>query len=244
MKTIKIAHLYYDIMNLYGENGNIRYLVKKLEEQDLKPVVYFLSLEDDIDFNEYDFYFIGSGSDSNKRLVLKHLLEKRENIKKAYEANKFFLITGNALDLFGKSIKLPDEVEGTNALNFFDYIVTEEEFRTVGEQYMKCPLIEEKVVGFQNRCSVMTKNKNYLFEVIKGSGSNPSCQTEGIHAKNFYGTYTFGPLLVRNPYFTDYLIKEICNANDVEYKKPSMTDASYKAYHELLKNFYSEKSSE
>ena len=35
MKTFKIAHLYYDLMNLYGENGNIRYLKNRLEEQDI-----------------------------------------------------------------------------------------------------------------------------------------------------------------------------------------------------------------
>ena len=45
MKTIKIAHLYYDIMNLYGENGNVRFLKSKLEEQDIKVDIYFLSLD-------------------------------------------------------------------------------------------------------------------------------------------------------------------------------------------------------
>ena len=47
MKTIKIAHLYYDLMNLYGENGNIRFLKKKLEDEGLfdeshkKPIPRF-----------------------------------------------------------------------------------------------------------------------------------------------------------------------------------------------------------
>ena len=51
MKTFKIAHLYYDLMNLYGENGNIRYLKNRLEEQGIKVEVSFLSKDDKIDFN-------------------------------------------------------------------------------------------------------------------------------------------------------------------------------------------------
>ena len=62
MKTIKIAHLYYDLMNLYGENGNVRYLKKKLEDQDVEVKVYFLSVDDEIDFSKYDIYYIGTGS--------------------------------------------------------------------------------------------------------------------------------------------------------------------------------------
>ena len=53
MKKFKIAHLYYDLMNLYGENGNIRYLVKCLEEQGIEVEVHFLSMEEKIDFKKY-----------------------------------------------------------------------------------------------------------------------------------------------------------------------------------------------
>ena len=75
MKTFKIAHLYYDLMNLYGENGNIRYLKNRLEEQDINVEVSFLSIEDEIDFNKYDMYYIGSGSEENQLLVLNDLLK-------------------------------------------------------------------------------------------------------------------------------------------------------------------------
>ena len=54
MKKIKIAHLYYDLMNLYGENGNIRYLTNELEKQNIKTEIHFLSLEDNINFNDYE----------------------------------------------------------------------------------------------------------------------------------------------------------------------------------------------
>ena len=82
MKTIKIAHLYYDLMNLYGENGNVRFLKYKLEEQDIKTEIHFLSIDDKIDFNKYDFYYIGTGSRENQELVLEDTIRTTKNLSK------------------------------------------------------------------------------------------------------------------------------------------------------------------
>jgi len=237
MKTIKIAHLYYDIMNLYGENGNVRFLKRKLEEIDIKTEVHFLSIEDEINFSKYDFFYIGSGTDNNKEIVLHNILKYKNDIKKAIKNKKFFLITGNAIDLFGKTIQKTDNTI-VDALNIFDYIATNEDFRIIEDQYYSCNLIKEKIIGFQNRSSVITPIKNNLFTVINGTGYEPNNKTEGIHYNNFYGTYLLGPLLVRNPYFTDYLVKEICKYADIKYKTSNKEDLSYKAYHEFINNFY------
>lgn len=237
METIKIAHLYYDIMNLYGENGNIRFLKKKFEDQGINAEVYFLSMEDEIDFSKYDFYYIGSGTDNNKKIVLDNLKKYRNNIKDAIYSNKYFLITGNAIDMFGKTINTVDSKE-IEALDIFNYITTEEEFRIIDDQYFQCNLIDEKIIGFQNRASVMSKYSNNLFTVIKGVGSAPNIDTEGILYNNFYGTYLVGPLLVRNPFFTDYIVEKMCKERNFKYIKPNCDDYSYKAYFEFINNFY------
>ena len=57
---IKLLHLYYDILNIYGENGNMRALVKVLEYQGLKVNVDFKTIDDEINFNDYDFIYVGS----------------------------------------------------------------------------------------------------------------------------------------------------------------------------------------
>lgn len=237
METIKIAHLYYDIMNLYGENGNIRFLKKKFEDQGINTEVYFLSMEDEIDFSKYDFYYIGSGTDNNKKIVLDNFKKYRNNIKDAIYSNKYFLITGNAIDMFGKTINTVDGKE-IEALDIFNYITTEEEFRIIDDQYFQSDLIDEKIIGFQNRASVMSKYSNNLFTVIKGVGSAPNIDTEGILYNNFYGTYLVGPLLVRNPFFTDYIVEKMCKERNFKYTKPNCDDYSYKAYFEFINNFY------
>lgn len=237
METIKIAHLYYDIMNLYGENGNVRFLKKKFEDQSVKVEVYFLSMEDEIDFNKYDFYYLGAGTDNNKKIVLNNLMKYRNSIKDAIYSNKFFLVTGNAIDMFGKTINIVDGNE-IEALDIFNYIATEEEFRIIEDQYYETDLIDEKIIGFQNRSSVMSKYSNNLFNVVKGTGSAPNVNTEGVLYNNFYGTYLVGPILVRNPYFTDYLVEKVCKEKNIKYTKPNYDDFSYKAYFEFINNFY------
>ena len=97
MKTFKIAHLYYDLMNLYGENGNVRYLAKKIEEQDIKVKVDYLSLGDEIDFSDYDLFYMGMGSEENQLLVIDHILKYKDQVKEAIDSNKFFIVTGNSI---------------------------------------------------------------------------------------------------------------------------------------------------
>ena len=133
METIKIAHLYYDLMNLYGEHGNILALTKHLEAHHVKTIVHYLSIEDSIDFDKYDFFYIGSGSTPSYELVRKNILKYEKEIKKAIMQKKFFLITGNAIDLFGRSYNTLDEKE-KKTLDILNYETFETEERIVGEQ--------------------------------------------------------------------------------------------------------------
>ena len=82
---INILHLYYDLLNLYGENGNIKALKKHLEEQNIKVNIEFLTLNDKIDFKKYDFVYIGSGTEKNLNLALKDLIKYKKSIKEYIE---------------------------------------------------------------------------------------------------------------------------------------------------------------
>ncbi len=239
METIRIAHLYYDLMNLYGENGNLRVLIHHLEKQNLKVITHFLTLDDEIDFQKYDFFYIGCGNEESFQLALKDLFKYKNEIKKSIQQNKFFLVTGNALNLFGKYyIKLNGkEIE---CLDILDLDSEEIDFRIVGEQVFKFSSLKNVIIGFQNRNSVLHNvNVPHLFEVKNGSGYLPKSNFEGIHTNHFYGTYLLGPILPRNPHFTEYLVKEIMTMMNLPYKKT--TDKfETKAYQEYIKNMVKE----
>lgn len=245
---IKIAHLYYDLMNLYGENANIRALKKAFERQNVDVEVHFLTINDKIDFNKYDIFYIGSGIEKYQLLVLEDLKKYKDNIKKSIDDNKYFFITGNSIELFGKYI-IDFNKKKVNALNIFNYYTKvmdienytkEIKFRITGEALLKTNLIDELIIGFQNRCGTIYDIETPMFEIVKGCGNYPGDQKEGFIYKNFYATYTLGPLFMRNPYLTDYFIKKILEEKNIPYKRIDNT-SEIDAYNEYLNNFVNEK---
>ena len=203
---MKIAYLYYDFLNLYGESGNIKIISNILKYNKIKHEILYLSLDDKLEFDKYDLVYIGSGTEDNLLIALKHLSKYKNDIKKYIEDNKFMLVTGNSVDMFGKKI------EDTKALNIFDYEVKKEK-RKMDEVY------HNKILGFIN-------NNSYNSEYS---------DTDIIRYHNFYGTYTLGPILVRNP----NLVKQFLN--DLTDKKLKYDlKLETKAYNEFIKNFKEE----
>ena len=236
MDKIKIAHLYYDLMNLYGESGNIIALEKAFENQDLYTETFKLSINDKIDFNKYDIYYMGCGSEHNQELVINDILKYKDKIKNAIENGKHFIFTGNSIELLGKYIEKSNE-EKIETLYIFDFYSKELDKRIVGEQVMETKLFKEPIIGFQNRQCISNNKENNLFEVIDGHANNNKVKYEGIHYKNLYATYNLGPLLIRNPILKEHIVKEILEKKDILYKSISTIDD--KAYHEYVKNFIS-----
>ena len=219
---IKILHLYYDLLNLYGENANTKALVNRLEKQKEKVKVDFKSVGDDIKINDYDFIYVGSGSLESMKIAKNDFKRLVKDIKKYINDNKIILATGNSLELFERIL---------------DYKTQEIGFRIVGDQVFECDLIKKLVIGFQNRTSVVVEsNEESLFTVKSGCGYDPKETKEGIRHNNFFGTYLLGPLLIRNPYFLEYILKILLANKNTKYKKVN-EDVSYAAYEEYLENF-------
>ena len=140
----------------------------------------------------------------------------QNEIRKAIMTNKHFLVTGNAIEFFGEYINI-NEVKYP-ALNIFPYRVLHENYRIVGSVVMSMTGIKEKIIGFQNRCGIMIDDDRPLFKVIEGTGCYINSNKEGYWYRNFFGTYIFGPLLIRNPHFTNYLLKSIMSTKNKKYK--------------------------
>jgi CobQ-like glutamine amidotransferase family enzyme len=226
--VIYIAHLYYDLMNLYGEIGNVKVLVNTIEKQGIKVVVDRLSINDKIDFNKYDLIYIGCGTEDNQLLVLKDIIKYKNKIKEYIENNKFILSTGNSYELFGKSIY--DGKNKHTGLGIFDYNAKNINNRIVGDIIVKSNLIKSKIIGFQNQGSNIFENNNNMFDIVLGNEN----KNEGINYKNFYGTYMLGPILVRNPEFNEYIVTKLIRNkyNDFKVKKINnkLDNESYKEY--------------
>lgn len=238
--NIKVAHLYYDLMNLYGESGNVKALKMQLEGQGIKTAIKFLTIDDDLNFKDYDIVYIGSGTENNQKIVLNHLLKYKKDIEDAIEKGVHFICTGNALELFGNVIEDVNNKKYT-ALGMFDFDVKQEEVRMVDEVLFKTDLINKYILGFQNQSGHIKSDILSLFDVVKGIGSYIGSKKEGIHYKNFYGTYVIGPILVRNPELLKYLVKEIINKNNKNFKfKKFNQKLEIEAYDNFMSRNYQE----
>ncbi len=214
---IVIGYLYYDLMNLYGDSGNINVIKYHLKKQGIDCEAKKLSTLDDINFEEFDMLYIGSSTEENRKLCLKHLMNYKKDIKNFIDSNKFVLITGNALGLFGRTL------DKENALGMFDFEVTTGD-RIVKEIVTKCSFCNNDIYGFMNTSdSINYGNVDNLFD------------NEGIVYNNFYGTYMIGPLLVRNYDFTLYFIKKLILSKDSKFKfKKFDFELDKKAYFEFI----------
>ena len=87
---ITILYLYCDLLNLYGESGNVKVLKKSLESLDIDVSLKFSTLDDEIDLTDVDLIYVGSGSEKNQLLALEHLKKYKEEMKE-------FILSGNYL---------------------------------------------------------------------------------------------------------------------------------------------------
>jgi len=235
---IVIAHLYYDLLNLYGESGNVKALKKYFEKQGIDVTIKFLTVDDDMDFSKCDIVYIGMGTENNQKIALKHLLQFKKSITDYINNNGFLIATGNSIELFGKTI-LDKDKKKYKALEMFNYSAKEEKFRMVDEAILECPFIDKPIIGFQNQGSVITGYDDYCFKVIKGIGSYPKSKEEGIYYKNFLGTYLIGPLLARNPYLLEYIGRKVIIAKNPDYKLKKVSfNLEKKAYQNYINTYY------
>lgn len=223
-------------MNLYGESGNVKALKMQLENQGIKVKIDFLTITDSLHFSNYDFVYIGMGTEQNQQLVLKHLLPYKKEISQAIENGTFFLVTGNALELFGKQIISNQKIK---ALQIFDFETKIQEFRIVEECIGHTDFLNKPILGFQNRAGVIKDyNISPFLTLTKGTGYAPKVTQEGIVKKHFYGTYLVGPILIRNPELLKYFVKQLILELDSNFKfKPFHLTLENKAYQTFMEKY-------
>ncbi|MDD3452808.1 MAG: hypothetical protein PHN42_00830 [Bacilli bacterium] len=237
--TITIMHLYYDILNLYGENGNVKALKMYFETLGIDVKIKFVTINDTINLKDVDLIYLGMGTEQNQKLVIEHIKKYKNQFQSYIENDGYLLSTGNSFELFGKNIIDKNNIN-YDTLGIFEFVSHEENFRLVDEALCKTSFSDNYIIGFINRNSVIKNiSDNYLFEIVKGIGNYPKNIYEGYHYKNFYGTYLIGPLLVRNPHFLEVLANKIIKDKDNNFKiNKNNLEIEKKAYNEFMNNYY------
>ena len=208
---LNICHLYPDILNLYGDRGNIITMKRRMEDRGIKVNVEGCSIGETLDANRYDIFFIGGGQDFEQEVLLKDLgTGKAAEIRAAVEDEKTFLAICGGYQMLGQYYKTWDgvQLDFTGAINI--HTVGSKE-RMIGN-YMFETLPESSgavVVGFENHSgkTYLGEGVSPLGKMLKGYGNNGEDQTEGARYKNVFGTYSHGSLLPKNPVLCDFILQ-------------------------------------
>lgn len=202
---LTIGHLYPDLLNLYGDSGNLRCLQKRLEWRGYKAEIISFFAGDNIDFGSLDMILLGGGSDREQKLACQYLKSIRNKFKTYVENNGVVLAVCGGYQLLGTYYQTDrDTLEG---LGILDIYTDWNPKRLVQDIVIYNPLFQNPVVGFENH-SGRTHIGNYtpLGKVLTGYGNTEAADYEGIIYKNVIGTYLHGPLLPKNPDVCDYLL--------------------------------------
>ena len=208
---MKILHLYHDIMNLYGDYANIVAMQKLTEHNGVDVTVDKRTIGDKVCLSDYDFIYIGSGTERNLKVVLDDFGRFEKELAACIGSGKVILLTGNAFEMLGRSIT---DCEGKEfeGLGLFDFTVTEQNrSRLVGDAVFDAAFLDSPLVGFINKCSEIRGIREPMFTVRMGLGNAADESGEGVRLNNLFCTHLTGPVLVKNPHFLKYLGGLICS---------------------------------
>ncbi|EGE54524.1 MULTISPECIES: lipid II isoglutaminyl synthase subunit GatD [Streptococcus] len=205
---IRIAHLYGNLMNTYGDNGNVLMLKYVAEKLGAQVTVDIVSIDDDLDPDHYDIIFFGGGQDYEQTIVARDLPGKKAAIADYIEKEKVILAICGGFQLLGQYYVQAngEKIDGIGVMGH--YTLSQNKNRYIGDIKIHNEEFNETYYGFENHQgrTFLSDDENPLGKVVYGNGNNKVDQTEGVHYKNVFGSYFHGPILSRNVNLTYRLV--------------------------------------
>lgn len=207
---LKICHMYNDVLNLYGDRGNIICMRKRLNWRGIDAEIVKLPVGEFSTLADCDIVFIGGGQDFEQEVLLDDLHGgKDREIKAAIEDGVTFLTICGGYQMMGSYYETYDHVR-CDFIGAVDFHTVGSRQRMIGNYKFRCSDSAggSTVVGFENHSGKtwLGSGVEPLGHVLAGFGNNGEDGTEGVHYKNLIGTYSHGPLLPKNPEFCDRLL--------------------------------------
>ena len=207
---LKICHMYNDVLNLYGDRGNIICMRKRLNWRGIDAEIVKLPVGEFSTLADCDIVFIGGGQDFEQQVLLDDLHRgKDREIKAAIEDGVTFLTICGGYQMMGSYYETYDHVR-CDFIGAVDFHTVGSRQRMIGNYKFRCSDSAggSTVVGFENHSGKtwLGSGVEPLGHVLAGFGNNGEDGTEGVRYKNLIGTYSHGPLLPKNPEFCDRLL--------------------------------------
>jgi adenosylcobyric acid synthase (glutamine-hydrolyzing) len=206
---LRICHLYGNLMNTYGDNGNLLMLQHRAKKLGYEVETTLISLEEDFTPDDFDIVMFGGGQDYEQTVVAKDLQNKKDALIQYIEDNGVVVAICGGFQLLGRYY-VNASGERLNGISAID-VCTNGQFpnRLIGDVEIVNEEFGETYLGYENHIgrTYLGKNMKPLGKVVKGYGNNEEDHVEGCHYKNVFCSYFHGPILVRNQHLADRIIE-------------------------------------
>ncbi|WP_368293920.1 type 1 glutamine amidotransferase [Dehalobacter sp. TBBPA1] len=250
---LTIFHLYPDLLDLYGDRGNVLALAARCRWRGIDVEIRRISLGEEMDFSEADILFLGGGSDREQSLLVQDLSTRSSELKAAIDDGLVMLTICGGYQLLGLYYQTGDgkKIPGLGILDFYTIAGNK---RLIGNVIVEmAPELLSSVsgnilrqtdgvevfntmVGFENHSgkTYLGSELNSLGRALRGYGNNGEDLQEGVWYKNVFGTYLHGPLLPKNPHITDLLLGLATKRKNPAYQLEVLGDSLEKAAHHAV----------
>lgn len=223
---LNIYHLYPDVLNLYGDRGNVLCMQRRLEWRGMQANIVNVPIGTKLDAKNCDLIFIGGGQDFEQEVLLEDLHRgKDEEIRRAVADGTVVLAICGGYQMLGKYYQTytGERLDYIGAVDF--YTVGEKE-RLIGNYAFDTEF--GRVIGFENHSgrTYLGKGVAPLGKMVSGYGNNGRDGTEGVHYKNTFCTYSHGPVLPKNPALADKLIETAMRRRDPSFVLTPLDDSA------------------
>lgn len=227
MRELTLVWMYHNILDLYGDQGNIKVFEKRCSERGIQLHVKTCSVGEEIAWEQVDLLFIGGGADKEQGVMYDDLLSRKEQIQAAIADGVLILLICGGYQLFGQYY----EDSGGNrleGLGIFDYYtVSDGVHRSIGNLVIEAELNGKKhqFVGFENHGGMTYQVSKPFGTVLFGSGNTPDKKFEGYFDGQVLGTYMHGPLLPKNFEIADYFIERALIRRNLDSNLQKLDDS-------------------
>ena len=209
---IVIGHLYPDYLNIYADRGNIAVLSCRAAWRGHDVEVRSISVGEDVRAGEHDLLYVGGGQDREQALVAEDLAGKASGVLDAVAGGAALLAVCGGYQLLGRSYR---DLQGEDlpGIGLFPLETVAGEKRMIGDVLLECELEpgeRHTLAGFENHAgrTLLDAGAEPLGRVLAGFGNDGESGWEGVRVGRAVGTYLHGPLLPRNPWFADWVIRQ------------------------------------
>jgi len=232
-RTLRVLALYPDLMNIYADRGNLTVFERRCTWRGLGFELTGAGIGEEIDPDAHDLFYLGGGQDRDQALVAEDLVATKQDALHA-AAGRGAVVLGvcGGYQLLGNSYEMGEQhLPGVGLVDL--HTVREDGPRLIGNVAIEMATEEgtRVLAGFENHGgrTHLGTGEQPLGRVLRGHGNTGASGQEGVRRGTVIGTYLHGPLLPKNAWFADWLVRLALGLGELTPLDDRLEDAAHQS---------------